>query len=264
VAAAPASILGTHPPRIRRRPQGPAARRTSTADRFDFLWVVDFPLLRCDKEDEPLVLQPPPVHRARSPRTSPCSTSDPDEGARPALRHRASTASNSAAAPSASINPAVQKTRLRGHPARFRRTSWTARFGYMLEAFSLRRAAPRRHRSGFDRVVAMLAGRSSIRDILAFPKNQNGRDLMADCPKPAAPKQRLATCASASPKTKRSRRPEARPRDLNAPTASAGSAAWRDPAEAAGDDGREIRLVANWPTASRSAASCSTRRSSLR
>jgi aspartyl-tRNA synthetase len=35
----------------------------------------------------------------------------------------------------------------------------------------------------------MLAGRSSIRDILAFPKNQNGRDLMADCPSPVTSKQ---------------------------------------------------------------------------
>ena len=32
-------------------------------------------------------------------------------------------------------------------------------------------------------------GGSHIRDILAFPKNQNGRDLMADCPSPVAPKQ---------------------------------------------------------------------------
>ena len=42
---------------------------------------------------------------------------------------------------------------------------------------------------GRTNIVAMLAGRSSIRDILAFPKNQNGRDLMADCPSPVAPKQ---------------------------------------------------------------------------
>jgi len=35
----------------------------------------------------------------------------------------------------------------------------------------------------------MLAGRSSIRDILAFPKNQNGRDLMADCPGPVSARQ---------------------------------------------------------------------------
>jgi aspartyl-tRNA synthetase len=63
------------------------------------------------------------------------------------------------------------------------------KFGFLLTA--LRYGTPPHGgiALGFDRVVAMLAGRSSIRDILAFPKNQNGRDLMADCPSPVAPKQ---------------------------------------------------------------------------
>jgi len=35
---------------------------------------------------------------------------------------------------------------------------------------------------GLDRVVSMLAGLDSIRDCIAFPKNNSGRDTMMDCP----------------------------------------------------------------------------------
>jgi len=63
------------------------------------------------------------------------------------------------------------------------------RFGYMLEAF--RYGAPPHGgiALGFDRLVSVLAQRPNIRDVIAFPKTQKGQDLMNNAPSPASPKQ---------------------------------------------------------------------------
>lgn len=63
------------------------------------------------------------------------------------------------------------------------------RFGYMLKAF--RYGAPPHGgiAFGFDRIVAILAGVKSIRDVIAFPKTQKGQCLMTDSPTPVTAKQ---------------------------------------------------------------------------
>jgi aspartyl-tRNA synthetase len=64
------------------------------------------------------------------------------------------------------------------------------RFGYMLKAF--RYGAPPHGgiALGLDRLVAMLAGADSIRDVMAFPKTQSGQELMTGSPTPV-PEQSL-------------------------------------------------------------------------
>jgi aspartyl-tRNA synthetase len=64
-----------------------------------------------------------------------------------------------------------------------------SQFGGMLNAF--RHGAPPHGglAPGIDRIVMLLAGASNIREVIAFPLNQQARDLMMNAPSPVADRQ---------------------------------------------------------------------------
>lgn len=161
-------------------------RMTLRPDQYNFLWVIEFPLMLWDEEERRYV-------SAHHPFTAPVREDEPLLATDPAKvrGQHYDIVLNGVELGGGSIrihDPAVQK-RVFEDVLKIPQDLVESRFGYMLKAFAYGAPPHGGIALGFDRVVAMLAGRSSIRDILAFPKNQNGRDLMADCPGPVAPRQ---------------------------------------------------------------------------
>ncbi len=64
-----------------------------------------------------------------------------------------------------------------------------AQFGHMLEAFEYGAPPHGGIASGIDRLVMVFSGETNIREVIAFPKTQQGADIMAHAPSEAAPKQ---------------------------------------------------------------------------
>jgi aspartyl-tRNA synthetase len=156
------------------------------ADRFDFLWVVDFPLMSFDKEQNRW-------YSSHHPFTAPVAedipflTSDPKK----VRGQHYDVVVNGVELGGGSIRihqPDVQK-RVFEEVLQIPPDLVKARFGYMLEAF--RYGAPPHGgiALGFDRLMAILCGTPSIRDVIAFPKTAKGTDLMTDSPGMVEPKQ---------------------------------------------------------------------------
>lgn len=64
-----------------------------------------------------------------------------------------------------------------------------AQFGFLMDAFEYGAPPHAGIALGFDRLTALFGGSDSIRDYIAFPKNNTGRDMMIDSPSPVAQEQ---------------------------------------------------------------------------
>jgi aspartyl-tRNA synthetase len=159
---------------------------TIPADRFDFLWVVDFPLMSFDKEQNRWYSSHHPFTAPVAEDTQYLKT-DPKK----VRGQHYDIVVNGVELGGGSIRihqPEVQKTVfedvLQIPPELVK-----ARFGYMLEAFKYGAPPHGGIALGFDRLNAILCGTPSIRDVIAFPKTAKGTCLMTDSPGSVEPKQ---------------------------------------------------------------------------
>jgi aspartyl-tRNA synthetase len=156
------------------------------ADQFNFLWVIEFPLLGFDREQNRW-------YSSHHPFTAPVTEDIPllKTDPKKVRGQHYDIVVNGVELGGGSIRihqPDVQKTIFEELLA-ISPDMVQARFGYMLEAF--RYGAPPHGgiALGFDRLIAILCGTPSIRDVIAFPKTARGTDLMTDSPSTVEPKQ---------------------------------------------------------------------------
>jgi aspartyl-tRNA synthetase len=154
-------------------------------DDFSPLWVVDFPLLEWDEETER-------YHAMHHPFTSPKPEDIPmlDTDPKNVRANAYDLVINGTEIGGGSIrihDRALQALMFK-HLG-FSQEEAQKQFGFLMDAFEYGAPPHGGIAFGFDRLASIFAGLDSIRDVIAFPKNNSGRDVMIDSPSTIAEAQ---------------------------------------------------------------------------
>lgn len=145
---------------------------------FAPLWVVDFPLLEWDEATQRFHAM---HHPFTSPKEGQLELLATDPGAVKANAYDLVLNGNEIGGGSIRIHD--QKTQsLMFDYLGFTKEEAEAQFGFLMKAFTYGAPPHGGIAFGLDRLVAILGGQESIRDYIAFPKNNSGRDIMIDAP----------------------------------------------------------------------------------
>ena len=154
-------------------------------NKFALLWVVDFPMFEYSEEEGRLMAM---HHPFTSPKPSDIDKLDTDPASVLADAYDMVCNGVEVGGGSIRIHDAVLQAKI------FKVLGFTPekaqeQFGFLMNAFKYGAPPHGGIAYGLDRVVSLFAGLDSIRDCIAFPKNNAGRDVMLDAPTPLEPAQ---------------------------------------------------------------------------
>lgn len=154
-------------------------------DKLSFLWVVDFPMFEYDEEENRWVAM---HHMFTSPRDEDIEYLESSPGRVKAKAY--DMVLNGTEVGGGSIRIYNRELQERVFTAiGFSQEEAYAKFGYMLEAFEFGTPPHGGIALGLDRLIMIMAKRSSIRDVIAFPKTQSATDVMTQAPSEVDAKQ---------------------------------------------------------------------------
>jgi aspartyl-tRNA synthetase len=161
-------------------------KMTIRADQWNFLWVVDFPLMSYDDDRKSYVAT---HHPFTAPVGEDVRLLESDPKAVRGQHYDAVLNGMELGGGSIRIHQPELQKKIFEEVLKIPADVVESRFGYMLKAFTYGAPPHGGMAFGLDRMVALLCGTTSIRDVIAFPKTQKAQDLMAQSPTPVTAKQ---------------------------------------------------------------------------
>ena len=147
---------------------------------FAPLWVMDFPLLEWDEDSKRYHAM---HHPFTSPKPDQIKLLDTNPGSVKANAYDLVLNGNEIGGGSIRIHDRETQSLMFDHLG-FTKEQAKAQFGFLMNAFEYGAPPHGGIAFGLDRLVAILGGQETIRDFIAFPKNNSGRDVMIDAPAP--------------------------------------------------------------------------------
>ena len=154
-------------------------------NKFACLWVVDFPLFEWSDEEGRFMAM---HHPFTSPKPEDIPLLDTDMGAVRANAYDMVVNGVEVGGGSIRIHDKQLQNKM-FELLGFTQQRAEEQFGFLMNAFKYGAPPHGGLAYGLDRWVSLFAGLDSIRDCIAFPKNNSGRDVMCDAPAPLEPKQ---------------------------------------------------------------------------
>ncbi|MCD0474368.1 aspartate--tRNA ligase [Flavobacterium sp. EDS] len=147
-------------------------------EEFAPLWVVDFPLLELDEETGRYHAM---HHPFTSPKPEDMKLLETEPGKVRANAYDMVLNGNEIGGGSIRIHDKATQQLMFKYLG-FTEDEAKAQFGFLMDAFQFGAPPHGGLAFGLDRLVAILGGQETIRDFIAFPKNNSGRDVMIDAP----------------------------------------------------------------------------------